>query len=122
MTTAPAVPIKIAFLRKAAGSLFAAIAMTTALSPPSSKSMSTIVPNAIKNCIDKISIRSLPFFKNKPIHKKRLPHGIGPEDQISCESLTYCLKYNAVTSRRRGMLVDDSRKVTPLRYSFVCSV
>ena len=56
MMTAPAVPMRIAFLRRFSGSLFAAIAMTTALSPPSSRSIRTIVPRAMRNCIDKISM------------------------------------------------------------------
>ena len=56
MMTAPAVPIRMAFLRRAGDSLLAAMAMTTALSPPRRMSSRMIVPKAVKNCIDNSSI------------------------------------------------------------------
>lgn len=42
------------------------------------------------------------------------------ENRVSCESLTYYIHCVTLPPAARGMLVDGSRKVTPLRYSFVC--
>ena len=62
-TTAPTVPIQMAFFRSSSGSLWDAMAITTALSPASTRSRSTMDISAPKNSTLKISMQN-PFLQN----------------------------------------------------------